>query len=294
VGVAVMPACASGPGRSGNGYQEYECPPPIGKIVREDCSRSALQYEGTSFQASAGAAGIGASASYKEDAIRQADALVSMLKEQRVQLCNDFNTCKISVAEYRGDQQRLDDSYVALLALRDKMAQIDAEGAAKLLAEIQRIRMATRGGGAPMATTTSAPSSAAAAADLGQRALGRWRLVQRDEQALQSLAADVRKSGAGEDRVAAVVKTYRDDPGRITMEVAGFVVTVFDRERPVSRVRNAVVKVEGDSMTVRDVGDDEISHRKVDGNIAVVTLRGNDSMEVRTAGSGTFYFERLR
>lgn len=129
------------PSRSGGvGYQEYECPAPIGRIVREDCSRSALQYEGTNFSGSVGAAGFGASASYKEDAIRQADALVAMLKEQRVGLCNDFNTCKLGVGEYRVEKRQLDDSFVALLALKDKMAQLDAEGAAKLLAELRQIR----------------------------------------------------------------------------------------------------------------------------------------------------------
>jgi hypothetical protein len=166
-GALLIAACggAGAPGaRSGNDYQEYECPAPIGKIVREDCSRSALQYQGASFQGSVGAAGIGASASYREGAIREADSLVAMLKEQRVGLCNNFNTCKLTVAEYRDEQKELDDSYVALLALRDKMAQLDAEGAAKLLEEIQKIRMSVRHGGgdqstgAPAAPTTPVAS----------------------------------------------------------------------------------------------------------------------------------------
>jgi hypothetical protein len=137
----------------GNGYEEYVCPDPIGKIVREDCSRSALQYQGADFRGSVGAAGIGASASYKENAIREADSLVAMLKEQRVQLCNDFNTCKMTTAEYREEQRGLDESFVALLALKDKMAAMDAEGAAKLLKEISEIRLrtASRGAAAPQA-----------------------------------------------------------------------------------------------------------------------------------------------
>jgi len=95
-------------------YEEYECPAPIGKIVREDCTKSALQYQGESFEGSVGAMGVGASASYKQSAIREADALVQMLKEQRVSLCNNFNTCKTTVKEYREDQKSLDDSFIAL------------------------------------------------------------------------------------------------------------------------------------------------------------------------------------
>src|SRR3974390_1291264 len=94
VTAALVAACGASTPSTGNGYQEYECPAPIGRIVREDCSRSALRYEGTTFQGSVGIQGVGASASYKDEAIRQADALVSLLKEQRVQLCNDFNNCK--------------------------------------------------------------------------------------------------------------------------------------------------------------------------------------------------------
>ncbi|MFO0568520.1 MAG: hypothetical protein U0263_22855 [Polyangiaceae bacterium] len=134
-------SCAGGShGPSDPGYAEYDCPPPIGKIVREDCSRSALRYEGTSFSGSVGVGSVGASAAYSEKAIREADALVAMLKEQRVSLCNDFNTCKMGVPEYRTEQQHIDDSFIALLALKDKMATLDVDGAAKLLAEIRRIR----------------------------------------------------------------------------------------------------------------------------------------------------------
>lgn len=145
-------------------YQEYTCPDPIGKIVREDCSKSALQYQGTSFEGSVGASGIGASASYRQNAIREADSLVQLLKEQRVSLCNNFNTCKLTTKEYRDDQKHLDDSFVALMALKDRMAQIDAEGAAKLLAEIQSIRNGNSAkSSAPAATpapTTAAPTTA--------------------------------------------------------------------------------------------------------------------------------------
>ncbi len=161
-------ACAGGithGGYVGNAYQEYECPTPIGKIVREDCSRLALQYDGASFQGSVGVSGVGASASYKEHAVREADSLVAMLKEQRVSLCNNFNTCKMTIPEYRDDQKSLDDSFVALLTLKDKMAQLDAEGAAKLLAEIRKVRegVGRRASATPVLPIPDSPRSAARA-----------------------------------------------------------------------------------------------------------------------------------
>ncbi len=150
VALASLALSCTQPASAPSTYQEYECPLPIGKIVREDCSAIALRYDGVSFETSAGVGGVAeASTSYKERAVRQADSLVAMLKEQRVGICNDFNTCKLTVDAYRMDKSRLEDSFVALLALKDKMAQIDAEGAAKLLAEIQKIRTGTKESGPP-------------------------------------------------------------------------------------------------------------------------------------------------
>lgn len=145
---AALVSCGGGAGGPGpdqrHKYEEFDCPPPIGKIFREDCEKSALQYQGESFQGSVGAAGVGASAEYRQTAIREADALVQLLKEQRTNLCNNFNTCKLTVPEYREEQELLDDSFVALMALKDKMAAMDAQGATLLLEELRSIRTKAR------------------------------------------------------------------------------------------------------------------------------------------------------
>jgi hypothetical protein len=136
--------------------------------VREDCSKVALQYNGVSFGAAAGTGPVGASANYSETAVREADSLVAMLKEQRVGLCNNFNTCKLSVAEYRQEQHSLDDSFVALSALKDRMKQLDADGASRVMAELERIRQRSRG-----EAVAAAPVAAAAAAAGGPPPPGR-------------------------------------------------------------------------------------------------------------------------
>lgn len=155
---------APAPKSDGAGYTEYTCPDPIGKIVREDCSKSQLKYDGKSFEGSVGAMGVGASATYKESAVREADALVSMLKEQRGQLCNNFNTCKMTVAEYRDDQRKLDDSFVALMALKDKMTGVDAAGAERLLDQIRSIRAGAKSAEKPAVSAPPSASSAQAGA----------------------------------------------------------------------------------------------------------------------------------
>src|SRR5262245_4227592 len=161
----VVAACDGSPGPQGasnDTYQEYTCPDPIGKIVREDCSRIALAYDGDNVQGSVGVANMGASGSYKREAIRQADQLVQVLKEQRVGLCNDFNTCKLTVAEYGVQKRGLDDSYVGLLAIRDRLKDVDADGAVKLLAQVRAMSRGVQGDSAA-STPAAAPAATAAA-----------------------------------------------------------------------------------------------------------------------------------
>jgi hypothetical protein len=158
---AVLSACAASGGTqstSNETYQEYTCPDPIGKIVREDCSRIALSYEGDNVEGSVGVGSIGASGSYKREAIREADQLVQVLKEQRVGLCNDFNTCKLTVAEYGAQKRGLDDTYVGLLAIRDRLKDVDAEGAVKLLSQVRAMSRGVQGEAAATTPATSAPA----------------------------------------------------------------------------------------------------------------------------------------
>jgi hypothetical protein len=81
----------------------------------------------------------------------------SLRRRQRVGLCNDFNTCKLSVGEYRAEKSQLDDSYVALLTIKDKLKDVDADGAVKLLQQIRGIQHETGGtAGAPILDTQEA------------------------------------------------------------------------------------------------------------------------------------------
>jgi hypothetical protein len=146
-------------------YEVFECPSPIGRIVREDCSRSSLRWDGVQAEAKVGAAGFSAGGSYKDQAIREADDLVALLKEQRSALCQDFNTCKLTVEQYRLDKERIESTASAVLAIRGNVEKISSGDVAAYLEEIRKIRT---GGGAnahagPPAGGAPAPAATTAA-----------------------------------------------------------------------------------------------------------------------------------
>jgi hypothetical protein len=151
-------ACSSTPQQQSR-YEEYKCPDPIGQIVREDCSQAGLRYEGMHAEAKVDVGKLGgASGSYKDQAIREADDLIAVLKEQRVALCHDFNTCKMTVQEYRMEKVRVDSSFTAVVAMKDNLQKMDSGSALKFLEQLRSMRE-----GPNHATTTPAPSASAQA-----------------------------------------------------------------------------------------------------------------------------------
>lgn len=131
---AIGPACSSTP-PPGTPYEEYQCPAPIGQIVREDCAQLAQRYD--SMISGAGSAGASGD---KAQAQREADEVLATLKEQRVSLCHDFNTCKLTVDQYRTDKQRVESSFTAAVALKGQIDRLDAGGLASLLDQLRNIR----------------------------------------------------------------------------------------------------------------------------------------------------------
>lgn len=142
VASAAFAACG-GAQNPNSGYSRFDCGGEIGTIVREDCSQSAIKYDGKVFEGSLNTPVGGASAKASDVAVRQASELVQVLNQQASRLCSDFNGCRLTLAEYNAERRRLDDSYVALTALRGQMAQLDAEQATKLLAALSKIRSDT-------------------------------------------------------------------------------------------------------------------------------------------------------
>ncbi|EYF00948.1 Hypothetical protein CAP_8896 [Chondromyces apiculatus DSM 436] len=137
------------------GYNAYQCPAPVGEIVREDCSQLGLNYDGVSASGSLDVGGVvGASGEYKQQAIRAADTLIQVLKDQRVALCHGFNTCKMTVAEYRQDQRRIDDTFAFVATITERLKSMSGDEVQAVLRQLNDIRtsgtLAGRASGEPL------------------------------------------------------------------------------------------------------------------------------------------------
>ena len=148
--LAVGASCGPAAPQPSPQYEVFECPAPIGKIVREDCSRSSLRWDGVQVGGHVGVGPVAAGASYKDAAIREADDLMAMLKEQRSSLCQDFNTCKLTVEQYRIDKERIESTATAVLAIRGNVEKIQSGDVTAYLEEIRKIRSGGHGPPAPI------------------------------------------------------------------------------------------------------------------------------------------------
>lgn len=173
--LGALPACGgTGSPSDGAMYREYECPAPIGKIVQEDCSHLGLRYDGVTAKGSAGAAGVAeVSGEYRDQATREANGVIQVLKDQRVALCHDFNTCKLNVTEYRGEQRRIDDTFSMIVTLTERLPHMSAAEVQSVLQQLRDVRSSASAGGhggpsAPPAPPT--PAAGAGEAGAGQPA----------------------------------------------------------------------------------------------------------------------------
>ena len=80
-GVLCLSAGCGGGSSPGASYAEYDCGGRIGKIIRDDCSKNAIKYDGTIFGSSVNTPVAGGSVSYRETATREASELVQLLNQ---------------------------------------------------------------------------------------------------------------------------------------------------------------------------------------------------------------------
>ena len=148
--VALVPAagCASQAAPS-SGYEEYQCPDPVGRIIREDCAQSSLRYDGTEVGASLGVGPANAEGTYRDQAVRQANDIIGVLKEQRTSLCHDFNTCKLTLDQYRHEKSRIESVFTAVVAMKENTEKMDATSALAYLEQIRQMREGPSGAAPP-------------------------------------------------------------------------------------------------------------------------------------------------
>lgn len=113
VALAASTACAT--------YNEYTCPKPIGKIIRDDCAVYETQYDALSVDLGFSFKGVGVSAKVSQDKLRDASELVQVLKHQSLSLCRDFNSCRLPTPDYQKRRDRIDRTFTAVTALSKQL-----------------------------------------------------------------------------------------------------------------------------------------------------------------------------
>ncbi len=115
-------------------YSEYQCPEPIGMIVRENCRENVIKYQAEDLNVGAkvSAAQIAtAEGSYKSETkvLQEASEFMQFLKDQQTSLCNDYNTCKLTTQEYKERKDRINKTFTTVYALTKqiKVSDLDPE-----------------------------------------------------------------------------------------------------------------------------------------------------------------------
>lgn len=124
-------------------YSEYQCPEPIGLIVRENCRENMIKYQADDINVGVKGSVIGvatAEGTFKNETkvLQEASEFMQFLKDQQVSLCHDYNTCKLTTAEYRERKDRISKAFTTVYALTKqiKVESLDPETKKEIMKKI--------------------------------------------------------------------------------------------------------------------------------------------------------------
>ena len=148
------------------------CPAPIGRIPTEDCGAVANEFGELSVQAQ-GALSLAGAGTYGERrvaAIREAAALATSVKDQRVKLCEAYVKCTMPLAEHDQQDQKLTAAMRALLDAWSKRRFSGLDGVVRFREAVRGIDLRLAGGAdvAALAPPPQAPRSFKANEALGR------------------------------------------------------------------------------------------------------------------------------
>lgn len=109
-------------------------------IMREDCSPNTLLYDGVRVSGQLSVGPVGAQGEYHQQVLRQTDTVIAVLKDQRAGLCNDFNHCRMTTAEYRQKRNRIDTAFTAIAAITSSKAPMTAETCMMMMQQLADIQ----------------------------------------------------------------------------------------------------------------------------------------------------------
>lgn len=105
------------------GSRQYQCPQPIGTIVREDCEVYRTRYEATRVGLAAGISEFKLEGSVEQQALRDPSELIQVMGARLVALCHDFNACRITPREYAERRDEIDHTMTAIAAISEQLKQ---------------------------------------------------------------------------------------------------------------------------------------------------------------------------
>lgn len=104
---------------------DYTCPDPIGRIVRDDCEVYETRYEALEVELGVTFAGFGVGVGVGDKALRDPSELLQVLRLQTMALCRDYNACRVRPGEYRARREAMDARHAAIVALTEQLRVAD-------------------------------------------------------------------------------------------------------------------------------------------------------------------------
>jgi len=118
---------------------EISCPSPIGTIPRENCADIAEDFGALSVDGAMKIATTSKGSEERIEAIRAAGDLAKRLKERRVELCGQYNACKMTLADHNKEDERLAGLMSSLIKLWDERKFLDSDGVGKLHLQVKAL-----------------------------------------------------------------------------------------------------------------------------------------------------------
>ena len=118
---------------------EISCPAPIGTIARESCADISEDFGALSVDGALKIATTSKGSEERIEAIHAAGDLAKRLKERRVELCSQYNACKMTLAEHNTEDERLAALMASLIKLWDERKFLDSDGVGQLHEQVKAI-----------------------------------------------------------------------------------------------------------------------------------------------------------